>query len=620
MKMDVSAIVELVKQTPQVQQAVDIIDAQLERMPIMPEDLDEMISMLEAVVQDPNRYPEVRAAAIEDGIISEQEAPQEYDPTFVLAVLVALYGYRERLTSKGYARGGLKVAGRQLEAAGRGGDSMLAHINPREAEMLRRMGGAGTINPNTGLREYKSGKGLLGAILPIALNFIVPGIGGMIGTALGATGVAAKVLGSAIIGGVSSAVTGGDPLRGAVMGGLGSGLGSAVGSTASNTLGLNLGSTAQNVLGGALVGGAAGALTGQGFGQGALQGAVGSGLSQMAGGMSGPSAFQQGLSAAGKTAGQALTAGYDPKSAAVMGGLSGLASGVQAKFQSPTTSSGTGLKPSDQVVEKIKFGSTNVKPGVDADMTRIGTTNYMSGEQGLIPGRAPQLYGSSNAPGMERLAVMPGDTITFRPEVSGSGLTGSGVALGTQSSSPLSMLNIKDIGVKDVAALALASSMAGSRPPAVNDAIKAMSPEQQEYFNRPSVKWDWNKLQSDANAQNMSLSQYMSTYWPQVSSGIYNMAMGGMYAAGGGPLGAVARLVRGGGSGRDDTINARLSDGEYVMDAETVAMLGDGSTDEGARRLDSMRSQLRKHKGKTLARGKFSPNAKSPLAYLKGAA
>jgi hypothetical protein len=96
--------------------------------------------------------------------------------------------------------------------------------------------------------------------------------------------------------------------------------------------------------------------------------------------------------------------------------------------------------------------------------------------------------------------------------------------------------------------------------------------------------------------------------------------MGGMYAAGGGPLGAVARLVRGGGSGRDDTINARLSDGEYVMDAETVAMLGDGSTDEGAKRLDKMRAQLRKHKGKTLARGKFRPNAKSPLAYLKGAA
>jgi hypothetical protein len=31
---------------------------------------------------------------------------------------------------------------------------MLAHINPREAELLKAMGGAGTINPNTGLPEF----------------------------------------------------------------------------------------------------------------------------------------------------------------------------------------------------------------------------------------------------------------------------------------------------------------------------------------------------------------------------------------------------------------------------------------------------------------------------------
>ena len=76
----------------------------------------------------------------------------------------------------------------------------------------------------------------------------------------------------------------------------------------------------------------------------------------------------------------------------------------------------------------------------------------------------------------------------------------------------------------------------------------------------------------------------------------------------------------GGGSGRADTIHAKLSDGEYVMDAETVALLGDGSTKEGARRLDEMRKKLRMQKGKTLAKGNFSPAAKSPLAYLKGAA
>lgn len=75
-------------------------------------------------------------------------------------------------------------------------------------------------------------------------------------------------------------------------------------------------------------------------------------------------------------------------------------------------------------------------------------------------------------------------------------------------------------------------------------------------------------------------------------------------------------LVRGPGTGRSDSIEARLSDGEYVIDAETVALLGDGSTDAGAKRLDEMRRKLRQHKGKALSRGQFSAAAKSPEQYL----
>ena len=41
-----------------------------------------------------------------------------------------------------------------LASKGRYGDTMLAHINPQEAGLLKSMGGAGTINPQTGLREY----------------------------------------------------------------------------------------------------------------------------------------------------------------------------------------------------------------------------------------------------------------------------------------------------------------------------------------------------------------------------------------------------------------------------------------------------------------------------------
>ena len=96
-------------------------------------------------------------------------------------------------------------------------------------------------------------------------------------------------------------------------------------------------------------------------------------------------------------------------------------------------------------------------------------------------------------------------------------------------------------------------------------------------------------------------------------------ARGGMMAAkGGASRGRDAYAVRGPGTGRSDEIPALLSDGEYVIDAETVAMLGDGSGEAGAKRLDELRVKIRKHKGRNLARGKFSDNAKRPDKYLSG--
>lgn len=42
---------------------------------------------------------------------------------------------------------------------GREGDTELAHVNSYEVELLRLAGGSGTINPTTGLREFKGGGG-----------------------------------------------------------------------------------------------------------------------------------------------------------------------------------------------------------------------------------------------------------------------------------------------------------------------------------------------------------------------------------------------------------------------------------------------------------------------------
>jgi hypothetical protein len=51
---------------------------------------------------------------------------------------------------------GLPALAEMIRAKGRGKDTVLAHITPREAALLKKRGGAGSINPDTGLLEYYS--------------------------------------------------------------------------------------------------------------------------------------------------------------------------------------------------------------------------------------------------------------------------------------------------------------------------------------------------------------------------------------------------------------------------------------------------------------------------------
>ena len=274
-------ITQIAQSDPKFAQAVDAMERAVVNMPIMPDDLDEGIETLEKIIKNPNKYSEIRSKAIADDMVDEEMLPEQYDQVYIVSLLVALYGLQDRLSQKGYARGGLTVAARQLAAQGRGGDTELAHINPREAAMLRRAGGSGTINPNTGLREYKSwlkkikwGK-VLAAVAPIALSFI-PGIGTAIGGFLSAgllSGTAASALGGAAIGAASSAIGGGNPLVGALTGGIGGGLGSVLGGGINSALGLGLSEGAANILGGSLAGAGASAIQGRDPLTGAITGA-----------------------------------------------------------------------------------------------------------------------------------------------------------------------------------------------------------------------------------------------------------------------------------------------------------------------------------------------------------
>jgi len=598
--MDKQQILEIAKNDPRFSKAILTLENQIGDMPITTEGLDELVKLLEFALNNPDKYPEIVASAVKDDMVEEGDLPEQFDPVIIISLLVLLYGMQERTKQKGYARGG-------LAAMGRHGDTMLAHINPREADMLKQMGGSGTINPSTGLPEYKfSLKKFLAVALPIALDFIVPGAGSAIGASMGFTGTAATMVGGAVIGGGTAALTGGDPLKGALLGGLGGGLGEYAGSAANKAFDMGLGTTGQTLLGNSIVGGMSGVASGQGFLKGAATGALGTYAGQALGDVTGNAS----IGAGGKQFGNMITAGYDPKSAIIGGGLAGLATSM-AK---PAESSRLGLKPSDAVLEGLKMPKGGDYSYSGVPEAGFGTKNFMTGEMGY---KGPAEFG------VDYSLTNPAPPVA----TGGYGSQDMGAGLNAPAQSPLGQLKTgaqagtsSPLTMKNALIGATLLGSLSSAPPDVKQAVSTMSPEKKEYFNRPSIQWDWNRMQQDANNAGLGLSQYMAQAWPQITGGAYNMTVqrpAGL--ARGGALSQIAYMARGSGSGRDDTIDAKLSDGEYVMDAETVALLGDGSTKAGAERLDAMRSQLRKQKGRQLAKGKFSPNAKSPLAYLKGA-
>jgi hypothetical protein len=98
--------------------------------------------------------------------------------------------------------------------------------------------------------------------------------------------------------------------------------------------------------------------------------------------------------------------------------------------------------------------------------------------------------------------------------------------------------------------------------------------------------------------------------------GIMGASNLGGYAAGGNP-----RLLRGPGDGMSDnipaTINnrqpARLADGEFVVPADVVSHLGNGSTEAGAKKLHEMMNKVRKARTGNPKQGKqINPNKYIP--------
>jgi hypothetical protein len=78
------------------------------------------------------------------------------------------------------------------------------------------------------------------------------------------------------------------------------------------------------------------------------------------------------------------------------------------------------------------------------------------------------------------------------------------------------------------------------------------------------------------------------------------------------------RYVKGNGDGTSDSIPAMLANGEFVIPADVVSGLGNGSNDSGAKVLDEFLRVIRQHKQKHDVK-RLPPNSKGPLAYLTDA-
>jgi hypothetical protein len=324
---------------------------------ITPQQLDVLIQALEYVSQNPGDYKNLLQKMIETGALDEGDMPPEYDPEFIGTMIAVLQEMRqmqgagaqepmnlspavEGLQPMGMASGGLADVGQYLASKGRGGDRILAHITPEEAALLKRRGGAGTINPATGLPEFKDDpiSGIFKAVgsvvkgvVDVTKDLLKSPVGKILGTialatVLGPTAIGAS-LGSAgtaaLASGTITLASGGnikDALVSGAMGYIGGG---------GTVMGVNPISAVGNYLPGA-----AGGLLNTGLATGVISAGIGK-----LGGMTTEDALKMGL-----------TSGV---SAAALSGLKDTSLGGGAKEQAPRNEAVAGNAASASSADSI---------------------------------------------------------------------------------------------------------------------------------------------------------------------------------------------------------------------------------------------------------------------------
>jgi len=482
---------------------------------------------------------------------------------------------------------------KQVQSKGRGRDTMLVHMSPREVQGLQALamahGGRLSINPNTGLLEA----GFLEDILPVvaagALTFATagaaaPAVAGALNVGLTTGGLLAGAGIGALVGGGMSALQGGDFGKGALTGGLSGALGGY--GAAGGFEGL-FGSTAATVspeTGAAVTG--SDILTQAGTG--ATQAATAP-VASTAGGTFAPPVADFATQQAAMAAQQAQMAQAGAlQSGLDLGGVGASPAAMAPGSTTPLAVSGTTKMAAAPA--GINLFGYNISPGEAA--LGLGGASLLASLSGQGQYGVPEQEDYTSplkriSPNFRAQAPVQPNPY-YRAQYPVYGASGGVVALaaGGMPSGPVEKMSTNDMKT-------------GMYP---------LGMVNQTYYSTPSQR-------------PASMEVVNSSYDAPVNSmtGLppLGMAEGGISHLGGYSDGG--RLLRGPGDGVSDSIPAqigerqpaRLADGEFVVPARIVSELGNGSTEAGARKLYAMMDRVQNARRKSMKKGSHAVDSKA---------
>lgn len=377
-----------------------------------------------------------------------------------------------------------------------------------------------------------------------------------------------------------------------IAGALGTGLGSAVQEgSLEEGIKSGLGALALGGIGGALTGGAAGAAGPTATSAGSVSGPMSQSLRPLARPDSLGALAQQGAGAAG--------------GGGIMDTLRNMPSGMSAVAAPPGGAMSGGLGA--MAKQGLQQG---VMTGAGLGTATYGAMDAMRPPEMEVPGQGP---GAPEPAPSTRQQMRPGasyrpgydpEPMYFSPSIYSAGEVGRLRSGGMVEYQPSGMgtMYMQEGGLAD---------MAGA--PAQAPAAPQMNEKELVQMTIRAVR---SELPEETAA--IVLGQFVREFGEDALRKLVDDVQSGKAN---GPRGDVTGPVKGPGDGMDDLVPASMDDGsqdvllsndEYVVDAPTVAMLGNGSSEAGARILDKMREDVRQ---KSVGR-KAQPNQIDPQSVM----